>query len=157
MSRWKDRNACVQLPLFPGYVFVRIDLRDRMRVLQSPGVVKLLGQDNKPESLPEMEIEALRTAIAQKLSVEPHPFLKTGESVLIKNGPFEGLEGILLRKNKFRVVLSLAQIHSSFVLDVDAFDVQPVRSRPAIGLHWQSPWEHISNVGSSNQGAATRG
>lgn len=152
MSHWKDRDTCVQLPLFPGYIFVRIDLRNRMRVLQAPGVVRLVGQNNKPESLPEMEIEALRTAMTQKIPLDPHPFLQAGENVIITNGPFEGLEGVLLRKNKLRVVLSLAQIHSSFVLDVDAFDIQPIRARPANGAGRQSQWRQISNTASLNRG-----
>ena len=156
MSRWKDRITCVQVPLFPGYVFVRIALRDRMRVLQPPGVVRLLGQDNRPEALPEMEIEALRTAVAQKIPVKPHPFLKAGESVLITNGPFEGLEGVLLRKNKLRVVLSLSQIYSSFVLDVDALDVQPVRPLSLNAPLWAWQTERHSNFSSPTLGAAAR-
>jgi transcription antitermination factor NusG len=130
LTRWKDRNTYVQLPLFPGYLFVRIGLQCRQRVLQSPGVVNLVGQEHKPEPLPNQEINALRTAIAQNISVEPHPFLKTGEKVLITTGPFKGMEGILLRKNKLRVLLSLTQISSSFVLAVDAQDVYPADGIP---------------------------
>jgi transcription antitermination factor NusG len=130
LSRWKDRNALVQLPLFPGYLFVRIGSQSWLRVLQSPGVVRFVGLNHRPESLPENEIEALRNALSQNIPVEPHPFLKSGERVLIANGPFEGMEGVLLRKNRLRVVLSLSQIYSSFVLEVDAHDVYPVRSMP---------------------------
>jgi len=65
--------------------------------------------------------------VAQKIPVEPHPFLQAGESVLITNGPFEDWKASCCVKTKLRVVLSLSQIYSSFVLDVDALDVQPVR------------------------------
>jgi transcription antitermination factor NusG len=130
LSRWKDRNVFVQLPLFPGYLFVRIGFQDWLRVLQAPGVVRFVGQSHRPEPLPENEIESLRNALSQNIPVEPHPFLKSGERVLIANGPFEGMEGVLLRKNRLRVVLSLSQIHSSFVLEVDAHDVYPVTSMP---------------------------
>ena len=126
LRRWKDRTTSVELPLFPGYVFVHIDLRDRLRVLQLPGVVRLIGQDNRAEALPDAEIEALRFALTQEIPLEPHPFLKAGETVRITKGPFEGLEGVLLRKNRLRVVVSLDLINSAFVLDVDAVDVQPV-------------------------------
>jgi len=98
MSRWKDRITCVQVPLFPGYVFVRIALRDRMRVLQPPGVVRLLGQDNRPEALPEMEIEALRTAWRRKSLLSRILSCRLEKVCLITKGPFEGLEGVLLRK-----------------------------------------------------------
>ncbi len=127
-----------------------------MRVLQPPGVIRLLGQDNRPEALPELEIEALRTAATQKVPVEPHSFLKAGESVLIIQGPFAGLEGVLLRKNRLRVVLSLFQIHSSFVLDVDALDVQPVRPRSLNRPLWAWQTERHSNFSSPNLGAAAR-
>jgi len=130
LSRWKDRNSYVQFPLFPGYLFVRIGLHDRLHVLQAPGVVNLVGQEHKPEPLPDRDIETLRTAVSQNIPLEPHSFLKTGEKVLIANGPFQGVEGILLRKNKLRVLLSLSQIQSSFVLDIDAQDVYPVNSAP---------------------------
>jgi transcription antitermination factor NusG len=120
-----------QLSLFPGYLFVRIGFQqDWLRVLQSPGVVRFVGQSHRPEPLPEGDIDALRNAVSQNVRVEPHPFLKSGERVLIANGPFEGMEGVLLRKNRLRVVLSLTQIHSSFVLDVDACDVYPVTLMP---------------------------
>jgi transcription antitermination factor NusG len=130
LSRWKDRNVFVQLPLFPGYLFVHIGFQDWLRVLQLPGVVRFVGQNHRPEPLPENEIEALRSALSQNIPVEPHTFLKSGEKVLIANGPFEGMEGVLLRKNRWRVVLSLSQIYSSFVLEVDAHDVYPVTSIP---------------------------
>src|SRR5215470_4543476 len=43
VRRWKDRRVNLELPLFPGYVFVRLALSDRLRVLQIPSVVRLVG------------------------------------------------------------------------------------------------------------------
>ena len=144
-NRWKDRNALVQLPLFPSYIFVRIAPEDRLRVLQPPGVVRLLGNESRPEPLPEAEVVALQTALSQDLPIEPHPYLKVGELVLITRGPFEGLEGLLLRKNRLRVVLSLSQIYSSFVLDVDATTVRPIHLQASAGPLWQ-PLNHSSSI-----------
>src|SRR5258707_5091799 len=108
VRRWKDRRMQVQLPLFPGYVFVRLPLRDRLKVLQVPGVARLISFNGQPAALPDNEIEALRAGLATRLRAEPHPYLTVGRRVRVKHGPLEGVEGILIRKkNACRVVLSL--------------------------------------------------
>ena len=127
VRRWKDRRVRIQLPLFPGYVFVRLPLRDRLRVLNVPGVVKLVGFGSIPTSLPEQEIEALRNGLAQTVGVTPHPYLKVGRRVRIVSGSLTGLSGILLKeKNNFRVVLSLELIMRSIAVEVDIADIVPV-------------------------------
>jgi len=125
--RWKDRRKQVELALFPSYVFVRIALRDRLRVLQLPSIVHLVGCNGRPVSLPELEITALRGASTGNVCLEPHPYLKIGKRVRVHSGPMSGLEGILLReKERFRVVLSIDVIMRSVVVEVDRDDVVPV-------------------------------
>src|SRR5712691_3777073 len=75
VRRWKDRRMKLQLPLFPGYVFVRLPLRDRLKVLQVPGVAHLISFNSRPAVLPDTEVEALRAGLATQLRVEPHPYL----------------------------------------------------------------------------------
>jgi len=117
----------LQLPLFPGYVFVRMAVVDRLRVLQVPGVVRLVGFNGQLAALPDEEIEALKNGLAGGVRVEPHPFLTAGRRVRIKAGPLEGREGILLRrKGSLRVVLSIEVIQRSIVVDVDVADIQPL-------------------------------
>jgi transcription antitermination factor NusG len=124
---WKDRRVRLQLPLFPGYVFVRIALRDRLPVLQIPGVVRLVGFNGLPTAIPEGEVEALREALARQLRAEPHPYLTVGRRVRISSGPLAGLEGILERKRKrFRIVLSIPLIMRSIAVEVDSADVEPI-------------------------------
>src|SRR5882762_8013905 len=98
VRRWKDRRMRLQLPLFPGYVFVRMVLVDRLRVLQVPSVVRLVGFNGHLAALPEAEIEGLKNGLASGVRAEPHPFLTGGRRVRIKAGPLEGREGILLRR-----------------------------------------------------------
>jgi len=130
VHRWKNRRAKLELPLFPGYVFVRIPLRDRLPVLQAAGVVRLVGTAGKPTPLEDHEIESLRNACDAKIPTEPHSYLRVGRKVRIKTGPFEGFQGILLRRSrKFRVVLSLELIARSFVLDVDISDLETLKER----------------------------
>ncbi len=124
--RWRDRRVELELPLFPGYVFVRLALRDRLRVLQIPSVVRLVGFGGLPTVLPDTEMEILRSGLSQCLRAEPHPFLNVGRRVRITGGPFAGLEGILKRKKSgLRVVVSLELIQRSVAVDVDAADVRP--------------------------------
>jgi transcription antitermination factor NusG len=124
--RWKDRRVKLDLPLFPGYVFVRLALCNRLRVLEVPSVVQLVGFSGKPAPLPDEEMEVLRAGLSQGLRAEPHPFLTAGRRVRITGGPFAGLEGVLKkRKNSLRVVVSLNLIQRSVAVDVDVADVAP--------------------------------
>jgi len=125
VRRWKDRRVQLELPLFPGYVFVRLALRDRLRVLQIPSVVRLVGFSGQPTALPDTEMEIMRSGLSHCPRVEPHPFLSIGKRVRITGGPFAGLEGILKRKkNNLRVVVSLELIQRAVAVDVDITDVQ---------------------------------
>ena len=125
--KWKDRRKRVELPLFPGYVLVRIPLRDRLQVLEIPSVVRLVGFNGQATPLPDSEIELLRSGLAHKLRVEPHPFLTRGRRVRIQRGPLAGLEGILTRrKGSLRVILSVDLIMRSIAVDIDIADILPI-------------------------------
>ena len=112
--------------LFPGYVFVRIAMQDRLQVLRLPGVVQLVSSSGQPVALPDAEIDALRCGLAGNVCVQPHPFLKVGRRVRVHSGPMTGMEGILVRKkDKFRVVLSIELIQRSVAMEVDETDIEP--------------------------------
>jgi transcription antitermination factor NusG len=125
--RWKDRRVQLQLPLFPGYVFVHFALRDRLQVLQIPGVAKLVGFSGTPAALPLAEIEALRTCVARKVGLEPHAFVHVGRRVRVKAGPLEGLEGIVTRKkNRLRFVIAFDLIQRCAAVEMDGAELEPV-------------------------------
>jgi transcription antitermination factor NusG len=125
VRRWKDRRMHLQLPLFPGYVFVRMALVDRLRVLQVPSVVRLVGFNGHLSALPDEEIEGLKKGLAGGVRAEPHPFLTVGRRVRLKSGPLAGMQGILLRrKGIFRVVISIDLIQRAVAVDADAADVE---------------------------------
>lgn len=125
--RWKDGSkVSLELPLFPNYIFVRIARRDRVRVLEVPGVLSIAGSGREPTPLPDDEIEALRRGVAL-WKIEPHYYLVVGEKACITTGPFAGMQGVLIRKkNNLRVVLTLPLIMQSVAVEVDAHDVVPV-------------------------------
>jgi transcription antitermination factor NusG len=124
---WKDRRKRMELPLFPGYIFVRILLQQRMSVLIVPGVVRLVGFDNQAAVLPDEEIERLRTIVSQRLHAEPCPYLAAGHRVRITRGALQGMEGVLVRKKgRLRLLLSINLIRQSALIEVDAADVATI-------------------------------
>jgi transcription antitermination factor NusG len=127
VHRWKDRRKSVQLPLFPGYVFVRIALRERAQILQVRGVVRLVGFNGMPTPLAEEEVDGLRRALVEGIRAEPHRYLNIGRRVRITSGPLVGREGILKRwKGALRVVLSTEWLRRSIIVDIDASHVRPI-------------------------------
>lgn len=124
VRRWNNGRHRVQLPLFPSYVFVRMGLRDKLRVLQVPGLAQLVSFQGSPAVLPDSEIETLRSALAAGVPAQPYRYLNVGSKVEICNGPLQGLRGILLRhQGQFRVVVSVEMIMRSIVVEVEAADV----------------------------------
>jgi len=128
VHRWKDRRMLVSLPLFPGYLFVRMLLPEHRRpVITLPGVVSLVGRPGCPTPIADHEIEALRRCSIRGQSMMPHPYLTVGRRVRVLRGPLADLEGILVRrKGKSRLVLSVKLIARSVAIEVDGSDVVAV-------------------------------
>ena len=127
--RWK--NGCVkevELPLFPGYIFVAIDARERFRVLRLNGAVSFVGSAGGPWPLSYEEIESLRTSMQQR-RFEPYPYLAMGQKVRIRSGPLEGLVGFLVRNSgRLRVVVSIDLIGQSVVAEVDIDELEGIEN-----------------------------
>jgi transcriptional antiterminator NusG len=127
VRQWKDRRVTLQMPLFPGYVFVRMALCDRLQVQQIPGVAKLVGVSGLPTALPEEEIELVRMSLENGVRAEPHPFLTVGRRVRVINGPMAGLQGILRRrKGQARLVVSVEVIQRAMSVEIDEADATSI-------------------------------
>jgi transcription antitermination factor NusG len=128
LRKWSDRRVRLELPLFPGYLFVRTALRQRLPILQAPGVVRMVGSGGTPVPLNGDQIDRLRGGLAQVLA-EPYPQIPVGQRVRIIAGPLLGMEGVLLRrKSGLRVVVSIELIQRSFVADIDSDALTPIVS-----------------------------
>ena len=125
MRVWKNRQRMkVTLPLFPTYLFVCIDRRDRARVLQSPGVLHIVGNSREPLPLPDSEIEFLRSDFCKQRS-EPYREFLVGQRVRVRRGLMQGVEGVLIRKNNsLRFVLTLGLINQHAAIEVCAEDLE---------------------------------
>jgi len=123
LRRWKDRRKEIQLPLFSGYVFVRIGLQQRISILRTPGIVSILGDRGVPVEIPEQQIEAIRRVVQSDIKYDPYPYLKEGMRVTVVRGPLRGVEGVLVgKRKKHLLVLSVDLIQQSTALQVDISD-----------------------------------
>jgi transcription antitermination factor NusG len=127
IRRWKDRRVRLELPLFPGYVFVRLALRDRLQVLRVPGVARLVGFDGQPAVVPTEDIEAIRTCLAGDHPLLPHRYLERGQRVRVLSGPLAGLTGVVVRQKKqTRVVISFELLMRSVVVELEDHHMRAV-------------------------------
>ncbi|MGZ7106889.1 MAG: UpxY family transcription antiterminator [Candidatus Angelobacter sp.] len=121
--RWKQRFAEVLLPLFPSYIFVRIALEERVRVLSVPGIVSIVSFNGSPAVVPESQIDCLKRAISLGRA-EPHAYLRSGRKVRVTAGPLIGLEGIVVEiKNRMQVIVSFEWMCRSVAISLDPADI----------------------------------
>lgn len=136
LHRWSDRNKVIEVPLFPGYVFLRaiVSAAVRSHILRAPGTVSFVGPQFRPAVIPDKEIETIRTLLKEQIPFQPHPFLPLGSRVRIRGGALDGIEGILVLRNTDKsLVVSVSLIQRSVALRVEGYEVQPA-SRVLEGL-----------------------
>jgi transcription antitermination factor NusG len=139
VRRWKNRcTKTLDVPLFPGYVFVRIAPAERIRVLEVPSVISIVGRGREAVALPDSEIESLRAGL-QLRCAEPHPHLIVGRRARIRGGPLSGMEGVVVRKNNnLRVVLTLDLIMQSVSVEVDGNELEPLSGAALLPPGWET-------------------
>ncbi len=126
--RWRDRVVTIETPLFSGYLFVRIPLVEKMRVLKAPGVARFVCQSGKPAAIPVEDISRIKSGLIN--GAVPHPYLTVGHRVEVVRGPLAGTSGILVKKrNNLRLVVSIDLIGRAMAVEVSEADVKPVFNR----------------------------
>jgi transcription antitermination factor NusG len=137
--RWSDRYKSVELPLFPGYIFCRLEAERRLPLLIIPGVLHMVGAGKTPLPVEEAEIAALQVASESCLRAEPWPYLEAGQRVRLEDGPLTGIEGILIEARKHcRLVLSVTLLNRSVAVEIDRDWATPVESTAAAGYRYGS-------------------
>jgi len=128
--KWTDRIVLTERPLFTGYVFVRFGPKSRVAVTTTPGVVRCLGDDER-SMVSNAELDRIRKGLSSGLLLRPHPNLIVGERVRVRNGIFEGVEGLVTEfRQQCKVVISMAAVQQCFSLELDFADVE-VLKKPA--------------------------
>jgi transcription antitermination factor NusG len=131
--KWSDRFKVVETPLFPGYVFCRFNVHNRLPVLITPGVISVVGRGKTPIAVDDAEILTLQAAIRSGIEMEPWPYVEIGERVRIKDDVLNGMEGILTNfKGSQRVVISVTLLQRSVALEIDRARIIPL-GFPRIG------------------------
>jgi transcription antitermination factor NusG len=142
-GRFKD----VDLPLFPQYVFCKMQTCSRAQVLSTPGVFRLLAFGNQLATVDASEMENIRRAVRPGIELQPWPFLAVGDLVEIAEGPLRGLVGRLIRtKGECRLILGISLLQRSMSVTMDRRWVRPCRTpAPALGAGLSSvtaaPWD----------------
>ncbi|MGA2887858.1 MAG: UpxY family transcription antiterminator [Terracidiphilus sp.] len=132
VRQWKDRRKIINVPAFTGYLFVHYEpsLRNRVRVLETSGIVRLLGGNHEPSRVSDIEIEAVRRAIGSGVPCDRCDTLTPGALVKVMRGPLSGVEGRLLRmKNGLRLVISISVFSQAISAEVGLNDVETVHDR----------------------------
>jgi transcription antitermination factor NusG len=128
-SRRRDRRKRIQVPLFPGYLFVRtlLDNYTHVKILQTPGVVSLVRNEDGPLPVPDNQMNSLLTLLGNASVLSSHPYLREGMKVRVATGPLYGCEGILVRRRheKARLVVAIDIIQQAVSVELDEGDVEP--------------------------------
>jgi transcription antitermination factor NusG len=127
VHRWSDRRKRIEVPLFSCYVFIRSALspQDRVRVFGEESVLGFVGVRGQGIAIPDHQIDAVRTLVAQDISWSFHPFLKAGQRVRIRGGALDGVEGIFLsRSGDDRLIISVDAVQRSLAVRISGYDIE---------------------------------
>jgi transcription antitermination factor NusG len=126
--RWSDRVKELELPLFPGYLFCRFDVADRLPILITPGVIGIVGFGKIPVAIEEGEIEAIRRVLETGIATEPWKYIPSGQRVRVERGALAGLEGVFIETRKdHRLLLSVTLLQRSVAVQIDESCVVPIK------------------------------
>ncbi len=131
-SKRKDRKKRILVPVFSGYLFVEFkpDSQTRLSVLTTPGVVRILGKPvgGEPIAVPDAQIEAIRRLVESKVELQQIAYPQVGEKARIKDGPFRGIEGTVLKMDlkKDTFVVSIDLLQRSVAIELEGFAIERI-------------------------------
>jgi transcription antitermination factor NusG len=124
--KWSDRFQAVEMPLLAGYTFCRFEAGDKVNILRTPGVRKVVGWGSAPVPVEEAEIQALQAIMRAGVATAPCPYLRTGQPIRLDGGPLNGLHGLLLEsRGHSRLVVSITLLQRSVSVEVDQGWITP--------------------------------
>jgi transcription antitermination factor NusG len=128
LHQWSDRRMQIQVPLFSCYVFVRLSQQRQIRdrILRTPGVLGFVGGRGQGTSIPNDQVESIRRILEEDVPFGFHPFLEAGNRVRIRGGSLDGVEGILVEKNRDQsVVVSVELLRRSLSVRIEGYALEP--------------------------------
>jgi transcriptional antiterminator NusG len=128
-SRRRDRKVLLNVPLFPGYLFVYtgLDIRAYYQIITASGVVRLLGHNGTPSPVPQEKIDSIKIIVASERIYYPWTYLERGRQVRVVEGPLTGTIGVILKKKekKRRLVVAMELFQRSVAVELDDESVEP--------------------------------
>lgn len=126
---WSDRKKRIEEPLFPSYVFVHANLKERYFSLQTRGVVRMVSFNGGPTRIPEEQIQSIYRILTHGYDPEPYQYLNYGDEVEVVTGPVRGIRGIFLEeRGRNRLVISVDAIQQSVAIEVERGQVRRIRT-----------------------------
>jgi transcription antitermination factor NusG len=128
-KKWSDRNKAIDLPIFPGYAFLRSgDIHsERKFVFRNRSVLRILSSGNGPAEIPQTEILNVQRVARAGAPISPAPYLNVGQRVRVRNGALQGLEGVLVRVAKEdSLVISVDLIQRSISIRIQGYEIETV-------------------------------
>jgi transcription antitermination factor NusG len=118
--QWSDRIKRSTIPLFPGYIFCRLDIRDKLTVLKTPGVISIVGRGKEPVPLADDEVCNVRIMVDSGLCAYPWPYVIAGRPIEICEGPLRGLRAIVLEEDATtrRLIVSVELLNRSVAVGI---------------------------------------
>lgn len=129
VHRWSDRNKIVEVPMFPCYTFVRTvaNSAERLRILQTDGVVRLVGTGSELVPIEMKQIDDIRMLVGNGVSMTIYPFLRVGQKIRIRGGCLDGLEGIMeSRPRESTLIISVDAIQRSIAISLDGYQIEAI-------------------------------
>ena len=95
LKQWSDRKKKVTEPLIRGYIFIYATENQRLGSVEQPSIVRCVFDGGHPASIPDWQIDNIRKMLSLKSEIIVYNGIVSGTKVKIKNGPFEGVVGIV--------------------------------------------------------------
>lgn len=124
--KWSDRKKKIEVPLFPNYIFVRVDNNlTKSKILSVKHVVKFISIDGRPLVVREQDITSIKKILNDDLDVAPENYFHEGMKVRIKGGQFNGFEGVIVKKfNDTRLIISISTLMKAYSFNISSSYVE---------------------------------
>ena len=129
VSRRRDRKKLLEVPLFPGYLFIQdtLEVDTYYTVLNLPGVVRVLAFGSWPQPVPPETITSIKLALAGERVYAPHRFLQKGRWVRVVEGPLTGVIGIIResKTKRRKIVIEVELFKQAVAVELEDEAVEP--------------------------------
>jgi len=127
IHRWSDRLKKIEVPLFPGYVFLHANMCGEVRhtIQRLRGCGGFITMHGEPVPIPDEQISGIQKILQQRVSCTTYSYLTIGQRVRVRGGSLDGMEGMLVRTNgENSLVMSVDGIGRSVAIRIEGYAIQ---------------------------------